>query len=221
MLKYDDMLKYLALPVLGVALCVSSVVSAQTSKHKRVRAQAPAQVQVPTPAPPEAQCAIGAGKNSDGTCVTQGEWAAIRSGVNQANALSQFRMNWNWSAAYGPSGDYSGLSAKNTQVFDQGLNGIAKPAAAKASDFRFKRDVTPLALLDDGVMLYSFRYFWSDQVYVGVMAQQAAAINPGAVVMQSNGYLWVNYDRLGLKMQTWQEWQASRATKASIIVAAP
>jgi len=30
------------------------------------------------------------------------------------------------------------------------------------------------------------------------------------VVMEPNGYLAVYYDRLGLKMQTLEEWQATR-----------
>jgi len=85
---------------------------------------------------------------------------------------------------------------------------FAAPAAA--SDIRLKRDITQLAVLDNGIKLYSFRYFGSDQVYVGVMAQQVAAIAPQAVVMEPNGYLAVYYDRLGLKMQTLEEWQATR-----------
>jgi len=95
----------------------------------------------------------------------------------------------------------------------------APPPAA--SDIRLKRDITQLALLDNGIALYSFRYFWSDQVYVGVMAQQVAAIAPQAVVMQPNGYLAVYYDRLGLKMQTLEEWQARHSIAAPSDVASP
>jgi Chaperone of endosialidase len=76
------------------------------------------------------------------------------------------------------------------------------------SDIRLKRDITAVARLDNGINLYSFRYRWSDQVYVGVMAQEVAAIVPDAVVMASNGYLAVCYDRLGLRMQTLEQWRA-------------
>jgi hypothetical protein len=89
------------------------------------------------------------------------------------------------------------------------------------SDIRLKRDITQLAFLDNGIKLYSFRYFWSDQVYVGVMAQQVAAIVPEAVVMEPNGYLAVYYDRLGLKMQTLAEWQASDRVAAPVEFASP
>ena len=78
------------------------------------------------------------------------------------------------------------------------------------SDIRLKRDITPVARLDNGINLYSFRYRWSDQVYVGVMAQEVAAIVPDAVVRASNGYLAVCYDRLGLRMQTLEQWRAGR-----------
>ncbi len=89
------------------------------------------------------------------------------------------------------------------------------------SDIRLKRDVILLALRDNGIALYSFRYFWSDQVYVGVMAQQVAAIVPEAVVMEPNGFLAVNYDRLGLKMQTLEEWLARHRVASPSDTAAP
>ena len=41
------------------------------------------------------------------------------------------------------------------------------------------------------------------------MAQEVEAILPDAVMRGSDGYLRVNYDRLGLHMQTWEEWQAT------------
>jgi hypothetical protein len=41
------------------------------------------------------------------------------------------------------------------------------------------------------------------------MAQEVQTIMPEAVVRGSDGYLRVNYDRLGLHMQTWEEWVAA------------
>jgi hypothetical protein len=38
------------------------------------------------------------------------------------------------------------------------------------------------------------------------MAQEVQAVMPQAVVRGSDGYLSVYYDRLGLRMQTWDEW---------------
>jgi hypothetical protein len=78
------------------------------------------------------------------------------------------------------------------------------------SDIRLKRDIEPLRKLDNGLALYRYRYLWSDQVYVGVMAQEVARIVPEAVVIGADNYLRVDYARLGLRMQTWEDWNASQ-----------
>ena len=41
------------------------------------------------------------------------------------------------------------------------------------------------------------------------MAQEVQAVMPDAVVRGSDGYLRVFYDRLGLRMQSWEDWVAS------------
>jgi hypothetical protein len=81
--------------------------------------------------------------------------------------------------------------------------------AVERSDIRLKRDIVELVRLDNGLKLYRYRYLWSDQVYVGVMAQEVAEIMPDAVLLGSDGYLRVNYARLGLRLMTWEEWEAA------------
>lgn len=76
------------------------------------------------------------------------------------------------------------------------------------SDVRVKRDIVALARLDNGIGLYRYRYVWSDQLYVGVMAQEVAKVMPAAVVRGPDGYLRVDYARLGTRLQIWKEWQA-------------
>jgi hypothetical protein len=83
------------------------------------------------------------------------------------------------------------------------------------SDRRLKRDVVLLGDARNGIAFYRFKYTWSDQVYVGVMAQQVAAIVPEAVHPGADGFLRVDYNRLGLRMQTWDEWRAANADSAS------
>jgi hypothetical protein len=80
------------------------------------------------------------------------------------------------------------------------------------SDIRLKRDIVQIARLDNGIGLYRYRYIWSDDVYVGVMAQEVAEVIPDAVLRGADGYLRVNYARLGLHLMTWDEWiqQAAR-----------
>ena len=79
----------------------------------------------------------------------------------------------------------------------------------RRSDIRVKQDITPLAHLDNGLELYRFRYRGSDHtLYVGVMAQEVQKIDPSAVWRDRSGYLVVDYDQIGLKFMTWNEWLA-------------
>lgn len=78
--------------------------------------------------------------------------------------------------------------------------------ASLPSDIRLKRDVVPVGRLDNGLGLYRYRYLWSDQVYVGVMAQEVQIVDPQSVRDCPGGYLSVDYERLGLRLRTWDEW---------------
>jgi hypothetical protein len=90
--------------------------------------------------------------------------------------------------------------------------GGGRGGGGRRSDIRFKQDITPLMQLGSGLELYSFRYKGSDPtLYVGVMAQEVQRINPGAVFRDREGYLNVDYDRIGLKFMTWEEWAAHRS----------
>ena len=78
------------------------------------------------------------------------------------------------------------------------------------SDIRLKRDIAQVGELDSGINLYRYRYLWSDTIYVGVMAQEVAEVVPEAVLRGADGYLRVDYARLGLRLQTWHQWAAAR-----------
>ena len=76
---------------------------------------------------------------------------------------------------------------------------------------RLKEDIVPLMRLSNGLELYRFRYKGSDRTaYVGVMAQEVQKIEPEAVWPDHNGYLVVNYDRIGVKFMTWRKWVDER-----------
>ncbi|MBX9778018.1 MAG: tail fiber domain-containing protein, partial [Xanthobacteraceae bacterium] len=77
------------------------------------------------------------------------------------------------------------------------------------SDIRAKHAIALLGQLDNGLGLYRFSYLGSDQAYVGVMAQEVEAVRPDAVVHHSDGYLRVDYDKLGFQMQTYEAWVAA------------
>ena len=85
--------------------------------------------------------------------------------------------------------------------------GQAKHGQIKTvSDARLKRDIVHLGRLDNGINLYRYRYSWSDQTYVGVMAQEIVQIVPDAVDIGADGYLRVDYERVGLRPMLWDEW---------------
>jgi hypothetical protein len=87
--------------------------------------------------------------------------------------------------------------------------GVSLPSPSlMASDSRLKEAVVPLKQLANGVELYRFRYKGDTELYVGVIAQQVARLVPDAVVRGDDGFLRVDYDRLGLKFMTWMEWRS-------------
>lgn len=75
------------------------------------------------------------------------------------------------------------------------------------SDENAKTDIVKVSTLDNGLSLYRFRYRWSDQQFVGVMAQEVQRIVPDAVARRRDGYLYVDYGKLGLAPMTWEAWQ--------------
>ena len=88
-------------------------------------------------------------------------------------------------------------------------SGKAAAGVSEISDIRLKRDIVPVGEAS-GLGLYCYRYLWSDTAYVGVMAQEVAAVMPEAVQRGADGYLRVDYSRLGLRLQTWDEWVAAQ-----------
>jgi hypothetical protein len=103
---------------------------------------------------------------------------------------------------------------ETAEVFRNGANntimgGLYFKYSPPASDIRLKRDIHLLATLDSGLKIYSFKYLWSDTAYVGVMAQDLLANSAwrDAVVTMPNGFYAVNYEELGLRMVTLDEWR--------------
>lgn len=87
-------------------------------------------------------------------------------------------------------------------------NGTGTPTAPTTvpSDIRLKRDIASVGQLTNGLTLYRFRYLWSSDIFVGVMAQDVLEFMPEAVIVGQNGYMAVNYALLGFTMLRWEEW---------------
>jgi hypothetical protein len=57
--------------------------------------------------------------------------------------------------------------------------------------------------------LYRFRYLWSSEIHVGVMAQDLLAQGRAdAVIVTDSGFMKVDYAALGLRMASYRDWQA-------------
>ena len=81
----------------------------------------------------------------------------------------------------------------------------------RRSDIRLKHDIALLGFLDHGLGFYRFSYNGSDKAYVGVMAQEVQQIMPAAVAPGSDGYLRVYYEKLGLRLESYDHWIRSGA----------
>jgi len=106
-----------------------------------------------------------------------------------------------WRFAPGSSSPWAGGYAGGQGGGAWGNNAVAAYSSSVIpSDMRLKRDIGLLARRGDGLGLYSFKYVWSNTVYVGVMAQEVALLYPDAVLRDNlTGYMAVNYTRLGLQ----------------------
>jgi len=120
-------------------------------------------------------------------------------------------ISWLFSpSGKGPHGAWEGqyIGGHAGGAWGNPTNASYSATSIPPSDIRLKRDITRIGQLDNGLSLYSYRYLWSDTVYVGVIAQEVALGMPNAVVKGDDGYLRVDYGKLGLRMRTLEEWQA-------------
>ena len=121
-----------------------------------------------------------------------------------ANTHAQFQavmagISWRF-APTGPAAPWAGGYVGGHAGGAWGNNADASYTSSVLvpSDIRLKRDIALVGRRGDGLGVYSFRYLWSDTVFVGVMAQEVALIHPDAVVRDGlTGYMAVDYGRLG------------------------
>jgi hypothetical protein len=81
-------------------------------------------------------------------------------------------------------------AANNAAIFGAAGN-VLGAGLYKWSDARLKRDVS-FSHMENGRRFYRYRYLWSDDFEVGVMAQE----NPDIAVMMPNGFHAVDYGAL-------------------------
>jgi hypothetical protein len=95
--------------------------------------------------------------------------------------------------------------------FRGGGGGFRGGGGGRRSDIALKHGVVLLGHLDNGLGYYRFSYLGSDKTYVGVLAQEVQPVMPSVVTRGDDGYLRVNYHRLGIKFLTYGDWLAAGA----------
>ncbi len=101
-----------------------------------------------------------------------------------------------------PNNDFLGMRREYGAA--QAAAGAAIPTPP--SDIRLKRDINLVATTADNIKIYRFKYLWSDQEYVGVMAQDLVDSHPEALLKDAYGFYMVDYAKLGMQMYTIEEW---------------
>lgn len=92
-----------------------------------------------------------------------------------------------------------------------GGGGRGGGGGGRRSDIALKHDIVLLGHLANGLGYYRFSYLGTRKAYVGVMAQEVENMMPDAVTRGSDGYLRVDYEKLGLKFRTYHDWLAGGA----------
>ena len=87
------------------------------------------------------------------------------------------------------------LSAPGSLAAAIADNAIVQETRWRYSDVDLKQDVVQVGKLDNGIGLYRL---------------------PTAVARGRNGYLLVNYDRLGFQMMTWEQWLAQTGVRQPV-----
>jgi hypothetical protein len=90
---------------------------------------------------------------------------------------------------------------------DPGFGLISPNFTPPISDRRLKRNIE-LVETRNGIKIYSFQYLWSDEQFVGVMAQDLLGTEHESAVVERNGYYTVDYSQLGFNMQLLSEYTA-------------
>lgn len=77
-----------------------------------------------------------------------------------------------------------------------GLLGAGQLGLAMFSDRRLKRNIRRIGAMPSGLPVYSYRYIFSDEPQIGVMAQEAEILFPEAVFAHPSGFKMVDYARI-------------------------
>jgi hypothetical protein len=102
----------------------------------------------------------------------------------------------------------SAATALQNQPAPQPTQPTSPPGGPSPSDRRLKSNIQQFGYAAAGIPLYKFNYTYDQQTtYVGIMAQDILETHPDAVHISPDGYYMVDYEMLGLRMMTIEEWE--------------
>jgi hypothetical protein len=156
----------------------------------------------------------GGGGRGGGTAlnVSSGRAAAAASARGRASMASMGSRGGGGASFAGRGG--GGISAGGGGFRGGGGGGGGRGGGGgggRRSDLALKHDIVQLGYLDNGLGYYRFSYLGSNKAYVGVIAQEVQSVMPGAVTRGPDGYLRVDYYKLGIKFRSYEDWLASGA----------
>lgn len=153
----------------------------------------------------------GAGYGASGINVVNTGLSGINSGFTSASQIAG-QMGANATGMYSAQGNYK-TGQDNANRGDSfasvlgGVGGLVSGAAKLApvfglSDRRLKENIEQVGRDErTGLALYEFNYKSTPGVrFRGVMADEVDAFDPGAVIRRDDGYLAVDYGRIGIEM---------------------
>jgi uncharacterized caspase-like protein len=131
-----------------------------------------------------------------------------------SNAASRAASNAASKAAANAASNAASKAASNaaSKAASSAASNVRVPVP---SDIRLKQDLAVVGRTPDGLQLYRYRYIGDYTFYVGVMAQEVAERRPDAVGLGEDGYLEVDYGKLGLQFLTFAEWTWRNAGAAN------
>lgn len=142
--------------------------------------------------------AYGAWKGTYATGAGQGLQAATQQG-NAMQGRGDLSYGYGATKAGNEINYGNALAASRSTGVNNLLNaaGTAAKAAAAFSDIRLKRDIERIGTTPAGLPTYKFKYISGDNEHIGVMAHEARELFPDAVFEAPNGFLMVDYARIG------------------------
>ena len=145
-----------------------------------------------------------------------GQRASAKARPSHRGATARHRGGGGRHASLGGRGGGGGLRARGGggrggMRAGGGRGGGGRGGGRGRSDIRLKHDIVLLGNLNDGLGFYRFSYNGSSKPYVGVMAQEVMQVAPDVVTRGRDGYLRVNYEKLGVRFQDYDHWLASGA----------